>query len=102
MPSANTALVSLLNAMGGRQAAVNAINEAKDDAGDESAAVTLRQLNGWVYVDELPAIARLYLLVGAAYRGIAPERAVDLFPGLEPTRRLSMVLARKSSKRAAA
>lgn len=85
MPSANTGLIKLLDAMGGRQAAVDAINAAKDTARDESAAVTLRQLNCWVYAENVPALARFYLLCGAAYLGIDWLRAVTIFPELLPT-----------------
>ena len=86
MPSANAELIKLLDAMGGRQAAVDAINGAKDAARDES--VTLRQLQGWVYADVVPPLGRFYLLAGACYLGISPLRAISLFEDLEPTARM--------------
>lgn len=98
MPSANVELIKLLDAMGGRQAAVDAINGAKDTALDEADPVTLRQLNGWVY-GNIPPLARFYLLAGACYLGIDPQRAVKLFPGLEPTVHLAAQLTGKHWQR---
>jgi hypothetical protein len=88
MASANEALIKLLSAMGGRQKTVDAINEVKDLARDETGAVTLRQLNGWVYAESVPALARFYLLAAAVHLGFSPSIAVTLFPELEPTARI--------------
>jgi len=93
MPSANTGLVNLLTAMGGRQAAVDAINAAKRAAGDTSSDVTLRQLNGWVYAGMVPQLARFYLLVGAAHVGIDRKRAMLLWDDLKATARLADAIA---------
>ena len=92
MARANPDMIKLLDAMGGRQKTVDAINALKRQAEDDTAEVTLRQLNGWVYAEHIPALGRFYLLVAAVHLGLSPSAAVTLCEQLEPTARIMQVV----------
>lgn len=94
MPKANEGMLQLVKLMGGRQEAVDAINAAKDEAKDEAPVVTLRQLNGWIYADSMPAHAHFYLLAATAHKNLDLRTVLAALPDLIPAARMIAAIYR--------